>query len=108
MGTPEQGDAFFDEHWPAARAVADPEARLYEAFGRRRGGLLDVLGPGVLLRGLGVLARGHGPGRVVGDPQRLGGSFLVDVPRVIWQHDPESAADHPDWARLVELIPTER
>ncbi len=104
MGTPEQGDAFFDDFWPAARAVADAERRLYEAFGRRRGSLREVLGPGVLLRGLGAAARGHLIGRVIGDPAQLGGTIVVEAPRVLWRHDPATSADHPDWAAIPRLI----
>ena len=107
MGTPEEGDAFFDDFWPAARAVADGERQLYQAFGRRRGSLREVLGPGVLLRGLGAAVRGHRVGRVIGDPTQLGGTFLVDAPRVLWRHDPATSADHPDWAAIPELIAPE-
>ena len=75
MGTPEEGERFFDERWPEARAVSDPEKTLFDAFGLERGSLGQLIGPRTWLAGF--KARRHGVGLPKGDPRVLAGSFLV-------------------------------
>ena len=96
MGTPEQGSVLTDL-WPEVRAIADPEARLYDAFGLSRGGVGQVLAPRVWLRGFQALFRGHLVGKPVGDVWRMPGYFLIEAGRVTWYYQPHDSADHPDW-----------
>jgi hypothetical protein len=84
MGSPQEGEHFFRERWPEARAVSDEAKELYAAFGLSRGTLGQVLGPRVLWAGLGAALRGHGLGKPVGDPLMLSGWFLVDEGAVVW------------------------
>lgn len=101
MGTPEEGRRFFDGLWPEARAVSDPEKRLYAAFGLARGGAKALFGPGVWLSGLRSARKGHGIGRPVGDPFMMPGAFVLDPGgRVLWEHRYDHAGDHPDFASL--------
>lgn len=98
----EQGRRFFDEHWPEARAIADPERALYSAFGLRRGGWGELLGPSVWKAGWRALRKGHGIGRPVGDPRVLPGLFLIRDTVVVWRHDFAHAGEHPDWNAVRE------
>jgi hypothetical protein len=96
MGTPEQGGVLTDL-WPEVRAIADPDARLYDAFGLTRGGFGQVLSPRVWLRGFQAMARGHSVGRPVGDVWRMPGYFLIEAGHVTWYYRPRDSADHPHW-----------
>ena len=93
MGSPEEGKLFFDERWPEARAVSDPEKELYAGFGLARGSAGQLLGPRVLWAGLQAALRGHGVGKPVGDPRMMSGWFLVHGSRVLWEHIHKHAGD---------------
>jgi hypothetical protein len=84
--TETDGEAFFRERWPEVPAIADDEHALYDAFGLRRGSLMQLLGPKVWLAGLRALGAGHGVGRPKGDTLLLAGGFLVREGRVVWSH----------------------
>ena len=45
QGSATEGRVFLRRYWPRARAVADPELELYDAFGVGRASLLEGLGP---------------------------------------------------------------
>ena len=85
------------------RAVADPERRIYAAFGVDRGNVLQMFGPAVWKAKRRAEAKGHGNGERVGDIWMMPGTFLVRGDRVIWAHRHRHAADHPDFARIPEL-----
>ncbi|MDF1800630.1 MAG: hypothetical protein P1V81_15745 [Planctomycetota bacterium] len=82
LGTPDEADAFLGERWPEARAVSDPDRKLYRAFGLGRWSVFQLFAPRVLLAGL--RARGFGVGKPVGDPMARSGWFLVEDGRVTW------------------------
>lgn len=100
LASVEANKDFFAGRWPDARVVADPQKVVFEGFGRRRGSLLQLLGPRVMLRAFGALLRGHGVGRPQGDPTVMPGVFVVDGADVLWAQDPRHVADHPDFAAL--------
>jgi hypothetical protein len=94
----EEGDEFFAEHWPEARAVSDPGRDLYRAFGLLEGGLKEIFAPEVLACGLRSASRGHLPGKVVGDVKQMPGFFVVKGNRIVRSHRSRHIADHPDYA----------
>ena len=101
MGTPAEGDAFFDRFDPAARAIADPTARLYAAFGLGRGGWRQLASPEDWACGVRASRKGHRVGRPIGDPRRMPGFFVVEPSgRIAWSHAPRHAGDHPDLAAI--------
>jgi len=104
QGSATEGRAFLRRYWPEARAVADPEMALYELFGVRRGSFFEALGPSVLIAGGRARRKGFENGDRSGDIWRMPGCFAVRGEKVIWQHRPAHAADHPDFARLPALI----
>ena len=93
---------FLAERWPEVRAIADPERVLYDGMGRKKGSFWQLFGPGVWRRGYEAWRRGYSVGRAVGNPLVLGGVFLVDESgRVLRQHEPKHAGDHPAWGSFV-------
>lgn len=91
MGSSEEGERFFDERWPEARAVSDESKQLYAGFGLATGSLGQLLGPRVLWAGVRAALRGHGVGKPVGDPTMMSGWFLVHGNDVLWEHVHEHA-----------------
>lgn len=101
-----EGVAFFGRYWPEARAVADAPRRLYGAFAIRRGGAREMLGPGVWLAGARAALKGNRAGKAVGDPRTMPGLLLVRGDLILWRHAPRHAGDHPDFARVPDLLGT--
>lgn len=108
QGSPTEGRAFLRRDYPDARAVSDPDLRLYEAFGVRRASLLEGLGPSVLRARGRAAAKGHANGPRSGDIWRMPGVFAVEGERIVWSHTPAHAADHPDFEALPALIAAAR
>jgi hypothetical protein len=105
QGSATEGRAFLRRYWPGVRAVADPDLEFYKLFGVRRAGLLEALGPPVLLGARKrAKAKGHKNGPRSGDVWRMPGVFAVRGEEIIWSYEPAHAADHPDFTRISELI----
>jgi thiol-disulfide isomerase/thioredoxin len=83
-----------------AARVSDPGQWLYRAFCLRRGGPLDLIGPGVWKRGLEALRGGHGFGLPVGDPLQMPGIFLVYREEIVQEYRHKTAGDRPDYLWL--------
>jgi hypothetical protein len=85
---------------------ADPERRLYRAFGLGRGTARQLFGPRVWRRGLQAAAPswlgggGHGIGALKGDGLQMPGVFLLQDGRLIGGYRHDTAADRPDYTRL--------
>lgn len=102
QNTPEAGEEFFRETWPEARAVADPDRRLYEAFGVGQASVGQALNPGVWACTFRAVSRGHLPGVPDSDPRTMPGLFIVDSEGTVrWAHDFAHAADHPDFRPIL-------
>lgn len=104
QGSVEKGEELLEKLWPDAPAIADPERRLYAAFGLGRGSLGQLLGPATWLAGLRALLKGHFAGRPVGDPLTMPGAFLVEGRRVIWARPFDHAGDQPRTPELVSAV----
>jgi hypothetical protein len=100
QGSPTEGKAFLRRDWPDVRAVADPHARFYEAFGVGRMSPLQMLRPGLWAAERRAKAKGLEGGARSGDIWRMPGIFLVRGDRVLWQHDFRHAGDAPDFAAI--------
>lgn len=86
-------------------AVADPEQKLYAAFGLIRGAAGSYLGPRVWWRGLKcTLFEGHLPGKPKGDVSQLAGAFLVFRHHIVRAIRHATSADRPDYAVLSEPL----
>jgi len=100
MGSPEEGELFFRERWPEARAVSDAAKQLYAAFGLAPASLSKVVGPKVMWSGLVSTLRGHLPGKPVGDVTMMSGWFLVRGAQVLWSQKHEHSGAARRWDEL--------
>lgn len=81
--------------------VADPQQQVYQAFDLQRGNLWQILGPGVIWRGLkAALLERHGFGVPSADVRQLPGAFLVRHGKVERAFYHRTAADRPDYCSL--------
>lgn len=88
--------------------VCDPDHRLYEAFGLKRGSWDKVYGPKVWVRGIiAGLFRGHGFEWPVADYTQMPGVFFIDKGLVLKSYRHKSAADRPCYEDLC-ADPTEQ
>ncbi len=106
MGDVAQGAEFLDGLWPGTRGIADPEKRLYDAFGVARGGVKEMFGPGAFACGVRAAAKGNFIGRKQGDPWTLPSFVLVDDDHIVWRHDGDHAGDHPRWGEILDRVRT--
>jgi len=103
QGTAAEGEAFFDNIWPEARAIDDVPKVYYDALGIERGGMKAMFGPEVWACGVRAAMKGNFIGWKTGDPWTMPGMFLVDGDRIIWQHDFRHAGDHPDLTQIPQV-----
>jgi len=96
----EGGEAKYTADHQGVARVADPTRELYYAFGLRRGGCLELLGPKVWIRGIMAIFRGCGAGPLAGDGMQMPGAFLFRDNRIIASQPARSASDVPDIAAL--------
>jgi len=108
QATPEEGDRFLEPRWPDVPAIADPEGRFYDGFGRTKARLRELVGPAPVFASFRAMARGHLPGRPIGDPTRRPGVFLVRGDRILGSHAFRHSGDHPDFATLPQGLGGER
>jgi peroxiredoxin len=81
--------------------VCDPDHRLYEAFGLKRGSWDKVYGPKVWMRGIiAGLFRGHGFEWPVADYTQMPGVFYIEKGLVLKSYRHKSAADRPCYEDL--------
>lgn len=103
LGSPTAGRALVRGVWPGLRAISDPDASFYEAFGVGRGSVLQMFGPSVWAAKRRANAKGHRNGEREGDVWRMPGAFLSRDDEVIWAHAYRHAADHPDYERIRDI-----
>lgn len=103
QGTVSEGRALLGRVWPAAQAIADPEADLYRAFGIERGGLLKMFGPEVFRARSRAREKGHRNGERGVDIWRMPGVMLAHGEEIVWAHAFQHAGDQPDYAMIGEI-----
>jgi hypothetical protein len=84
--------------------VADPQRRLYRAMGLGRGGVCQLIGPRVMVRGLEALRHGHTIGRLQGDGLQMPGVFLVRDRAVVRAFRHAHAGERPSYAALAQDV----
>ena len=97
QGTPKHARSFKDDHGLEFTLLVDPDRKTYEAAGAKMGGVTDLFGPRVALRGLKAVAGERVmKGRTIGHPAQLGG-VLVIAPggEIVWSHLANDAGDNP-------------
>lgn len=86
--------------------ISDPDRRLYRALDLRRGGLTQLFGPRVWIRGLTAMRRGSRVGRLVGDGFQMPGVFLISHGRVVREYRHATAADRPSYEEIACPVPS--
>lgn len=100
QGSSDQGSMFFDPLFADAVAIADPDRRLFDAFGVERGGLREMFGLRTSAAGFRATLRGHMVNRTIGDPWTLPTIVAIRSGHVIGEFRGRHAGDHPDLTRL--------
>jgi hypothetical protein len=105
MGTPGETAAFCKQVRLPFICLSDPSRASYRAFGLKRGGVNEVMGPAPALAGLRAAAKGHFVGRPVNDVYQLGGLFLIDADgRIRYARYPRHAGDNPPPGEIRRVI----
>ena len=78
MGIPEMAADFRDKQDIPFRLLVDRTKETYRALEMKKGSLLDVVGPGVWLRGAKGILTGKGAAMPKQDPYQMGGAVVVD------------------------------
>ena len=99
----EAATRYFEQRFPGAHTVADPEGVLYAAFALPRGSWWQVLGPKIWWRGLVAMLRGHVASKPTGHVLQMPGAFLVRAGNVLWQHRARHSADHPHLDQMLAV-----
>lgn len=100
----EEGQAFFNTHWPRARAVSDPDQFFYKEFGIPAAGILDVVGPRALLSSIRATLKGNLNSWPRGNIWQMPGFFVVLGDQVVWSHDYSHAGDAPPLRRISRFL----
>jgi hypothetical protein len=96
---------YLSGHDQVAR-IADPECRLYRAFGLGRGGWLEMFGPRVWWLGAIAIFKGCGVGHLAGDGWQMPGAFVFHRGRIVSAQRATSASDMPDLRALFRTAAT--
>ncbi|MCX8112563.1 MAG: hypothetical protein N3E49_05130 [Bacteroidia bacterium] len=99
--TLEEGRRFFEEFYPGASFIADPELNLYRLFQVRRASFFQQIHVSNLLRLWTLLRRGLSNDRPKADPWLLQAAFLFHRGKLVWSYYAKTFSDVPDWKRLL-------
>jgi peroxiredoxin len=96
MGVPEMAADFRDKQDIPFRLLVDNTKETYRVLEMKKGSLLDVVGPGVWLRGARGILSGKGAAMPKQDPYQMGGAVVVDKGGEVkfvhrGQHAPDTA-----------------
>lgn len=105
MGTDQAAHEFFYRYGLSdLPRVSDSTRTLYRAFGLGRGGVWEVFGPSLWRRGFqAAILRRNGIGWPDTDMFQMPGIFLIFHGQVLRSFVHQSAADRPNYAKLVEM-----
>ena len=97
QGTPKHAAHFKRSQNVDIPLLADPDRRTYEAAGAKRATVGELLGPGVVAKGIRSSIRSRVvQSRPVGHPAQLGGVLVIATDgRVTWSHLADDASDNP-------------
>jgi hypothetical protein len=105
QATPKHAAHYKRRFAPDLEILADEKRESYKAMGFPRAGAAQLIGPKSLAKGLARSASGVGVGRVIGDVQQLGGTFIIDQGgEVLWSHVMQDASDTSSVEELLEAL----
>lgn len=85
--------------------IADPDCELYKAFGLGKGGVRELLGPIVWVRGFLSVFSGCGVGHLAGDGRQMPGTFLLRDGEIIAARPAKNASELPDIDGIFQDLP---
>jgi hypothetical protein len=98
QGTPAHARAFLSDHdVDGLRLLVDKDRAAYKAAGARKSGVMGLVGPKVVARGI-QAARSERvmQGRIIGNAAQLGGVLVMAQDgSVVWSHLASDAGDNP-------------
>jgi peroxiredoxin len=104
LGTPDRAEAFKKQFSLTFPIICDPEKKLYQTYGLKRGSVAHMASPAFLLKGLKTLSRGHTPGVPRDDIKQLPGVFLIDTSgNIRYAHYSKDPSDNPSIETLLAL-----
>jgi hypothetical protein len=97
----EVGEAFFQERFPTAAHIADPEHKLYKLFGIKRMPYWKLFSPVFITRMIYLSLSGY-PNEYngYGDTKMLTGTFLFKDGKLLWSHRATMPGDDLDLSKL--------
>jgi hypothetical protein len=106
QATPKHAAHFRRRFAPDVQILADEERKTYKLAGTIRGGAAELIGPSVLLKGIGRSVKNRTvQGRPVGDVTQLGGTLIVLPDGTIpWSHLSTDAADNATVQEILEAL----
>ena len=105
QATPKHAAHYKRRFAPELEILADEKRESYKAMGFPRAGAVQLVGPKSLAKGIARGATGVGVGRVIGDVQQLGGTFIVSQDgEILWSHVMQDASDNPSIDELREAL----
>ncbi len=104
LSTEERAKKFFKpHHFEDLPRFADPDGRLYEAFGLVRAKWRQYLNPQSIARMFSAWARGNFVGAPDGDVERMPGIFLIYREEIVKSFRHKLVSDRPDYVSLANL-----
>lgn len=100
----EAGQTFFNQFWPRAKAISDPDLFFYTEFGIPAAGLLEVAGPRALLAGMRATVKGNLHSWPKGNIWQMPGFFIVSGDKIFWSHHCRHAGDRPPIKRMTYFL----
>ena len=100
----EAGQTFFNQFWPRAKGISDPDLYFYTEFGIPAAGLLEVAGPRALLATIRATVKGNMIGWPNGNMWQMPGYFIVSGDKILWSHDCQHAGDRPPIKRMTYFL----
>ena len=102
--TVETADSFFESRFKSARAISDTDGILFDAFGLRRGTLVELVGPRAIWRAICSMFKGHFVGKPTGNETQMPGAFLVHQREILWEHRARHAGHQPDLDTAIRTL----
>jgi hypothetical protein len=86
--------------------LADEHRKTYKAIGAKMGGVTDLLGPQVMVKGLLATARtGAIQGRTIGNPAQLGAAAVITPANdIAWSHIASDASDNASPEEILAAV----
>jgi peroxiredoxin len=105
LGSVEETAAFREQFKVPFQMIADPEKRLFRAFGLKQTSVGSLFSAKMLVKGVQAMAKGHLVGAPKGDVRQLPGVFIIDpAGHIRFSHYAASPEDHPRPETLLEVL----